>query len=564
MKFTVKRLLANEQLQQARLVAGVRGMGNPISGINMMDNPQSFEWLMPGDLVLTTGFVFKDDSQFQRKVIKELAEANCAALALKPRKYFGEVPREMIETAEIYGLPIVEIPAGLSLAQFSNIVNKEIFRIQDSLVQKTLYIHEKLTDISLAGGGIEEILKELAFVIKNPVLLLDQKGRILGHQDWRHSLAPFYGELLSLEDGQRVSPVYLAELPKGTAGFKKSLKKVLNVGGKDVVCRVLPIKALQELLGYAFVFETVSKLERIDYIAIEKAATIIALDILKKKEIQAASLRMQNDFFQDLLAGNVDSERELTAMADRIGLAVNGRHACIVFEAKMDRTGGGLFQSQDLLKEAEGMLRRKLEEKPAECQLTPVFVFQGKRAALIVQLEKSISIRESKEMLRKLASSFERELRSQFPDYQFRFGIGRVYTDLRDVFRSREEAVGALEWNRESAALNSVSHYDDYLVQELLRAVANQELLAYFYENTLQPLDEYDQVNNTALVETLRAYCDCQGNVGEAARALYIHRNTMLYRVDKIMTILEVNLRDAGDLLRLQLGLGIRELLNKQ
>ena len=65
----------------------------------------------------------------------------------------------------------------------------------------------------------------------------------------------------------------------------------------------------------------------------------------------------------------------------------------------------------------------------------------------------------------------------------------------------------------------------------------------------------YDKQNATNMVETLDCYFACNCNVSETAKALFIHRNTLIYRIDKIKSILGRDLKDSEERLLLQLGL---------
>lgn len=68
---------------------------------------------------------------------------------------------------------------------------------------------------------------------------------------------------------------------------------------------------------------------------------------------------------------------------------------------------------------------------------------------------------------------------------------------------------------------------------------------------------EYDKQNATNMVETLDYYFACNCNVSETAKALFIHRNTLIYRIDKIKSILGRDLKDSEERLLLQLGLRV-------
>lgn len=86
-------------------------------------------------------------------------------------------------------------------------------------------------------------------------------------------------------------------------------------------------------------------------------------------------------------------------------------------------------------------------------------------------------------------------------------------------------------------------------------------MLKDFYNNSIRTLADYDNKNNTDLVSTLEVYFQCKSNMSEAAKNLYIHRNTLLYRLDKIKEILNTDLESGEENLELQLGIHIMKLL---
>jgi purine catabolism regulator len=82
-----------------------------------------------------------------------------------------------------------------------------------------------------------------------------------------------------------------------------------------------------------------------------------------------------------------------------------------------------------------------------------------------------------------------------------------------------------------------------------------------FYKQTLAKLVEYDANHNTQLVSTLEAFFAHHGNASQTAESLYLHRNSLLYRLERIREISGLNLDDADDRFSLQLALKLRPLL---
>jgi purine catabolism regulator len=71
----------------------------------------------------------------------------------------------------------------------------------------------------------------------------------------------------------------------------------------------------------------------------------------------------------------------------------------------------------------------------------------------------------------------------------------------------------------------------------------------------VQALAEHDRKSNSDLVHTLEAYLEHGGALAEAAEALSIHRNTLLYRVGRIEAVTGIDLKDTTQRLNLHVAL---------
>jgi DNA-binding PucR family transcriptional regulator len=91
-------------------------------------------------------------------------------------------------------------------------------------------------------------------------------------------------------------------------------------------------------------------------------------------------------------------------------------------------------------------------------------------------------------------------------------------------------------------------------VETLLRELADDPALEPF-RALISPLQEHDRARRSDLVKTLRTYFAAGTNASEAADRLFLHRNSMLYRLDRIQHLTGLDLKDDGVALALQLGL---------
>ena len=95
-------------------------------------------------------------------------------------------------------------------------------------------------------------------------------------------------------------------------------------------------------------------------------------------------------------------------------------------------------------------------------------------------------------------------------------------------------------------------------------AVTPEEELASFYRDTLGPLLAHDPKSGGELLRTLEAYIASGGSPMETAQRLHTHRNTVLYRLDRIMKVLGLDVRQSEQQLLLHLALRAGDILGER
>lgn len=131
-------------------------------------------------------------------------------------------------------------------------------------------------------------------------------------------------------------------------------------------------------------------------------------------------------------------------------------------------------------------------------------------------------------------------------------GISRFCHQLKDLQLSFKDSLQTLNLQQKlgKPAPGSYLHQLPYH----LLANSGEDTLVQI-KSMLNPLLAFDQSNHTELVRTLQTYYQCKFNSSEAAKLLYLHRNTMLNRIEKIKEILHTDLADMEENMLLYLSL---------
>ena len=101
----------------------------------------------------------------------------------------------------------------------------------------------------------------------------------------------------------------------------------------------------------------------------------------------------------------------------------------------------------------------------------------------------------------------------------------------------------------------------DRLLLVLLRE--RPEELRAFVELTLGPLLQHDARSASPLLPTVRAFVEHGGRLRETAAEIYVHRNTLAYRLDRAAEILGVDLKEPRARLAIELALRALPLLHR-
>jgi purine catabolism regulator len=142
-----------------------------------------------------------------------------------------------------------------------------------------------------------------------------------------------------------------------------------------------------------------------------------------------------------------------------------------------------------------------------------------------------------------------------------RIGIGKISPEFLELRKSYVQAQEAIRIASHVKANDVIAFYEELLIYHLLDSVNNRETLDELYTSALGRLIEYDKTNKTSLVETLEQYFQSGGNISDAAKNMYLHRNTFIYRFEKIKSILQSELKNPEEVFKIQMGLLIMKVL---
>lgn len=523
MHMTVEQALSVYPLSEARLVAGSAGKNRIVKAVNIMDAPDITDWIKEGEMIFTTAYLFRDRPEEAAELLRKLDRRGSAGLGVKLGRFWSSFPEEMIAAADDLGFPLIELPYPFTFSDQMNALFREELRRSTAELQTVLDKQVRLMRFALQSGHIRQLFESVMEVIGCPLAVIGSRGQVVFNGTGRPD-----SELVELWP------------------WKPVARRVRTAGGQ--VFRV-PLMKQGKCTGFVLFHYKRPMLSPVEENLYLQAAELIGF---------------HKDFkIQDFV--------EWTARRD-IGLLVK-RHL-----------KHGL--SLEKLEECADRWEIDLFSRPYRCVLTdiPGPAIAPVRAERLQLLKRELQHHAGLEAYGGVHVLLEEGLLSVFRD-EPEDGEGALDTALADCLAGWPTAQGkprACCSARKLHPRELREAYEECLEAqrtadswEINETVVNYETidLAILFEQVdvgrmrafcgrlLGGLQGKDPEYAAEMLRTLEMYLECDGQLGETAKRLYIHRNTAAYRIEKLSEMLDVDFKKTDDLLRLRLAFLFRRRL---
>lgn len=285
-----------------------------------------------------------------------------------------------------------------------------------------------------------------------------------------------------------------------------------------------------------------------------------------------AQKNLVKGFFDDLMYGTYDSEDTLRQRANFIGCDLTRVHTVAMIEiihmdeenseekervqstAARPQADASPQTEEDRLalhKRITGQVRRRIQDS------YPGSVLYERENVLtcIICLSKDPTGSRLKISLRDLA----RQMRAEH-GVRMSIGVGNQCQQISDYRRGFAEATEALQMGQNLNPDGGVTHFNDLGVYRYLYKIARMDDLRDMYQDQVAHIATYDRRKGTDLLDTLETYLECAGNLTKTSNRLFVHRNTLIQRLERLQSLCEIDLQERSNWLTLQVAIKVYKL----
>jgi purine catabolism regulator len=533
---TVRDIIDQALPDEAAVVAGEQGLAGEVTwATRPRPSPPAFGHLSGGELVLLTP---KALSSLDERLTLDAAIRQLAGFGVSAVGFAGRPTAAARSASNLASIPLIQLPPDADLALLEREASHLVAVRRRDAQRRGSETSRRLMELAIAGESLADLTTALSESAQRDVFIVGRDGRLLAMTSPSGQVPSSTVIMPLLEAGR---PLELDWLKSNTGGsMAEPTTTVLPWDGVQyrVVSPILGRDGNLGLLSMLIGSPTAMPEERA---LASRGAAASAIVLAREQAAATARQELELNVLDEILDGALRSEISLIQQARRLGHALEQPHAALV--ARFD-TGGGAqprvnFETtrnavEAALNRLDATVLWRIRHNNIEIVWNPAQVEQGADFPIRLQHELGRQARGAPATIS--------------------LGVGAIHAGTAGIRQSPQEAKQALTMSRRLYGTGQVTRFEDLGIYRLLFAARDLPELRSFHDDALTALLDYDRQHGAELVRTLGAFFAGRCGPKETAAILGVHRNTVLYRLERIRELTGFDLDDADVRLRLQLA----------
>ncbi|EGO6785994.1 PucR family transcriptional regulator [Enterococcus faecalis] len=534
-------VLALPRFSDLQLLSSHSNLTQPLESVEITETPDVADFIPKNVMILTTAMIYKDDQEKLKPFIDSLKQAECTALGIKVGRFLDEISPEIVAYASAVDLPLIKIP---STQPLGGLLHEIVGYLRDSKTEQmsvAFDIQKRFSTLLMQDVDATRFIAEFAKILNAPIILLSPWQQVIAHSNY------FYGN-------QKSAEFFIKQLSKDHFQQLAQEKKIFRLQDErqeNIQVAGFPIRVNDYFPYYLLVLFPEQIPYPISEFAIDQAILVLTFMLFKNQKIAESFEHLKTDFLDRLL----DTHQEaLSKHQNWLELWKNYRlinsdyyQLAIVYGVTKPENETHIRYQQ-----AEGQLIIQwLKEQLPEI-LPDVALFKLKNQ------NKSILIFQSKKndhlmILQNLAERLQQAL-----PITIRFALGNAYENLEDLPNSYIEASSTLEASLHAQKPATVQLFHPKGLAGLFEKIGTEDV-EYFCQQQLKELAYPTEPTLQELRKTLKVFLDFNCEITKTANALYLHRNTIKYRMNQCEKLLGTSIQEPETSLLLRVALELSE-----
>ncbi|EQB38518.1 hypothetical protein M948_08005 [Virgibacillus sp. CM-4] len=385
-------------------------------------------------------------------------------------------------------------------------------------------LNEKMT-------SLDQLADQIADIFGCPITIEDSNHHVVSYSKHKDNI-----------DQVRISTIINRKVPDKVINglWKKgvmpklidsddpvSIPKINEVGLGNRVA--ISVRKHNEILGFVWAHTSDKTFTEEELVLFKEAAAYVKKFFLKDLQRHRKLEEGYRDFFWQLLRGDLQDTDAIKQREKKYNMHLEGNKAIVVIRFTDEVT--------------EQMEKHAFYLSESQVKLHVITsLFDDNDFIMLVHLKEAF---DYKQTLYAFMDQFITRISQQL-DLANVFGAaGLAYQAAQQIQNSHQQAREVLKLQEKLPdTIDPVKLYEDLGVYQFIEQLAETRKADQYQNPFMEKLRAYDQQHGTSLLASLEVYLHCDSNVYNAAKRLFIHPNTMNYRLKRMREVSGIDLKD--------------------
>ncbi|MFW0783621.1 helix-turn-helix domain-containing protein [Gordonia sp. CPCC 206044] len=414
------------------------------------------------------------------------------------------------------GLVVIEMGFPIGFPALNRLLAERTLTQEVHVMRYATHVHQSLAGLLHRGAGMSMLLREVSALSHSPALVLDARCETVAHNGLEKStlelvVPPLRAGLTGRDD---------------IRDHHDAATVTVSTSDGEWTGTVAPIRLGKYFEGWVVILHRGGRPGEHDLaqheVVASQATAIIGSEMLRQRSVEEAEERARGDFVQALVHGGFGTEYEMRTRAEYHDIDLDATFAVFATRTSASRTDTTDPQADRTLLRLARYAASLLPHKDVRSYITVLGDI-----VVVVRTVRGTTPTEIDDEVREYAVAMAEDLTARGHALSA-VAYGTAAAGAAQIRESYREARVALDIADRMHITGAVAH------QELrsfgvLEQIADTERSRQFTADVLGPIRL-----GTELHTVLLAYLEHGGNVNAAARALNMHRNTMLSKLDRL------------------------------
>ncbi|MFF2290366.1 PucR family transcriptional regulator [Peribacillus butanolivorans] len=501
---TIEEILTRRHFNQTDIIAGSSGIKRQVKWVHCMEVTQISHLLNGNELILTTGLGWKDCDSTFLSYLNQLIQCNAAGLCIEIGTRTMAIPQCAIDLADEHQFPIILFHQEVPFVEITQDIHSLIINKQYQMISNLENYSQQLNKNLLEIDHYESILKFLHNYLNVQVILIFNENDIASIPKIKKKIT--YQMLVEVNEE----------------------KRTLN---KTVLRQ--PIQVLGENYAELLICSSDRELTDFDSLILDRTATALAQHLLRELYIEEKKMSEESKWLTNWIEGEYSDE----AIRERLSY----------IDPKMQLDGGIVCICKQYPRYNKSSA--KLDGTYFKIMFRAVFEQYGFQIFSMEIHQHLVFIlgdnRSSEDWKGRVTSALDRIMKMDVSGRNrmslLTIGFGKHVQKLSEIYKSYETARETLLLQDTLPEENRSFFYQDLHMYRMISLINKHGNLEETVHDYLGPVIEYDKQNNGELMPTLKTYLACNGSKQETSKQLFIVRQTLYHRLEKLEKLLGSN-----------------------